>query len=343
MTTHVLICDDSSVARKQMARSLPGDWDIDVSFAQNGEEALSAINEGLGDILFLDLNMPVMDGYETLEHIKQQDLPTMTIVVSSDIQPEAHSRVHKLGALDFIQKPTCSEEIVGLLDKFGLYRAEERVAKADDTGEIAPAIIRKGEVGEINTRDCMQEVANVAMGKAADLLARLLHSFVKLPIPKVNLLEVNELQMALSLTEQGDTYSAVCQGFIGSGISGEALLIFTDSSFHDIAELLNYQGELDDAAELELIMEVTNILVGACINGIAEQLDTYFSQGHPVVLGQHVKVSDLVHANADNWNQVLAVEITYEIENHNICCDLLLLFTEDSMDILNRQISYLMD
>ena len=90
-------------------------------------------------------------------------------------------------------------------------------------------------------------------------------------------------------------------------------------------------------------MEVTNILVGACINGIAEQLDTYFSQGHPVVLGQHVKVSDLVQANADNWNQVLAVEITYEIENHNICCDLLLLFTEDSLDILNRQISYLMD
>ncbi len=341
MTTHVLICDDSSVARKQMARSLPGDWDIDVSFAQNGEEALSAINEGLGDILFLDLNMPVMDGYETLEHIKQQDLPTMTIVVSSDIQPEAHSRVHKLGALDFIQKPTCSEEIAGLLDKFGLYRAEDKLAQTADAA--VPAIIRKGEVGEINTRDCMQEVANVAMGKAADLLARLLHAFVKLPIPKVNLLEVNELQRALSLTEQGDTYSAVCQGFIGSGISGEALLIFTDSSFHDIAELLNYQGELDDAAELELIMEVTNILVGAFINGVAEQLDTYFSQGHPVVLGQHVKVSDLVKANADNWNQVLAVEITYEIENHNICCDLLLLFTEDSLDILNRQISYLMD
>lgn len=341
MTTHVLICDDSSVARKQMARSLPGDWDIDVSFAQNGEEALSAIREGLGDILFLDLNMPVMDGYETLANIQQHDLPTMTIVVSSDIQPEAHHRVEKMGAIDFLQKPTCPEQIAELLSKFGLYRAEEKLAPA--AAAATPTVIRKGEVGEINTADCMQEVANVSMGQAADLLARLLNAFVKLPIPRVSLLEGSELQKALTLTEQGDTYSAVCQGFIGAGISGEALLVFTDSSFHDIAELLNYKGELDDSAELELIMEVANILVGACINGFAEQLDIHFSQGHPVVLGQHVKVSDLVKANAENWNQILAIEITYEIENHNICCELLLLFTEDSLDILNRQISYLMD
>ena len=343
MTTQVLICDDSSVARKQMARSLPGDWDIDVSFAHNGEEALSAIKEGLGDILFLDLNMPVMDGYETLANIQQHDLPTMTIVVSSDIQPEAHNRVQKLGAIDLLQKPTCPEQIAGLLDRFGLYRAGDKVVPASETSGASPVVIRKGEVGEINTADCMQEVANVSMGQAADLLARLLNAFVKLPIPKVSLLEVTELQKALSLTEQGDSYSAVCQGFIGAGISGEALLIFTDSSFHDIAELLNYKGELDRAAELGLIMEVANILVGVCINGIAAQLDVHFSQGHPVVLGQHVKVSDLVRANADNWKQTLAIEITYEIENYNICCDLLLLFTEDSLDILNRHISYLMD
>ena len=42
MTTPVLICDDSSVARKQMARTLPSDWDIEISFAKHGEEALTA-------------------------------------------------------------------------------------------------------------------------------------------------------------------------------------------------------------------------------------------------------------------------------------------------------------
>jgi chemotaxis protein CheY-P-specific phosphatase CheC len=159
----------------------------------------------------------------------------------------------------------------------------------------------------------------------------------------VNLLEVSELQMALALTEQENTYSAVCQGFIGSGICGEALLIFSDSSFTDIAKLLQYKGEINRTVELELLMEVASILVGACTNGIAQQLDTTFSQGHPVVLGQHVKVSELIRANTGRWKKTMAIEITYEIENYNISCDLLMLFTEDSLENLNKRLSYLMD
>lgn len=344
MSIPVLICDDSSVARKQMARTLPSDWDIEVSFAKHGQEAISAIKEGLGDILFLDLNMPVMDGYETLEEIKRLDLPTMVIVVSGDIQPEAHKRVKDLGAVEFIKKPTSPEALMELLEKFGLYSPSSTgtTPVATDQPKAMPTI-KKGEIGAIEYRDCIQEIANVAMGQAADLLARLLKVFVKLPIPRVNLLEVSELQMALALTEQDNTYSAVCQGFIGSGIAGEALLIFSDSSFSDIAKLLNFKGEINRTVELELLMEVASILVGACTNGIAQQLDTTFSQGHPVVLGQHVKVSELIRANASRWKKTMAIEITYEIENYNISCDLLMLFTEDSLENLNKRLSYLMD
>jgi len=340
MTTPVLICDDSSVARKQMARTLPDDWDVSISYAKHGEEALEAIKEGLGDILFLDLNMPVMDGYETLENIAKQDLPSMVIVVSGDIQPEAHKRVKALGAVEFIKKPTSKEALAELLEKFGLYRPSE--TPVSDAPPVEKTVV-KGEIGQIEYRDCIQEIANVAMGQAGDLLARLLNVFVKLPIPNVNILEVSELEMALSQTEGSATYSAVCQGFIGSGICGEALLIFSDSSFEDIAKLLNYTGDINRMIELELLMEVASILVGACTNGIAQQLDTNFSQGHPVVLGQHVKVSNLIKANSKRWKKTLAIEITYEIENYNISCDLLLLFTEDSLDNLNKRLSYLMD
>lgn len=343
MTTPVLICDDSSVARKQMARSLPADWDIEVSFASNGQEALEAIKNGQGDIMFLDLNMPVMDGYETLEQIKAQDLPTMVIVVSGDIQPEARDRVKKLGAIEFIKKPIAPESLIELLENFGLYQAQEQAAIEAPVQKEEPAVVIKQDSGDIEYRDCIQEISNVAMGQAADRLARLLNVFVKLPIPNVNVLEVSELQMALTFTEQENTYSAVCQGFIGSGIAGEALLIFSDSSFNDIAQLLKYEGEINRTVELELLMEIASILVGACTNGFAEQLDIHFSQGHPVVLGQHVKVSDLIKTNSSRWKETLAIEITYEIENYNVSCDLLLLFTEDSLDNLYKRLSYLMN
>lgn len=192
-------------------------------------------------------------------------------------------------------------------------------------------------------RDCYQEIVNVAIGQAADLLARLLNVFVIMPIPNVNLIEVSELNMALKSLEDADSASAVCQGFIGAGISGEALLVFNDASFSDIAKLMNYQGELNPNIELELIMDIASILNGACLNGIAQQLDVQFSQGHPVVLGQHCNLSDLVRTESRTWKKTLAIEINFTIEHHNVNCDLLLLFTEDSIQNLNKRISFLID
>ena len=105
MPIPVLICDDSALARKQMARTLPKGWEVDITFAKNGAEGIEAIKAGKGEIVFLDLNMPVMDGYEVLEIIQREDLPALVIVVSGDIQIKAHERVKALGALDFIQNP----------------------------------------------------------------------------------------------------------------------------------------------------------------------------------------------------------------------------------------------
>lgn len=43
MTMRVLICDDSAMARKQMARALPTNWDVETSFAVDGHEALEKV------------------------------------------------------------------------------------------------------------------------------------------------------------------------------------------------------------------------------------------------------------------------------------------------------------
>lgn len=125
MPTPILICDDSSFARKQMIRALPKSWDVEVSQASNGEEALEIIRAGKAEVTFLDLTMPVMDGYETLTVIHQEDLPTMVIVVSGDIQPEARERVRKLGAMDFIRKPITADKAKETLITYGLVQEGE--------------------------------------------------------------------------------------------------------------------------------------------------------------------------------------------------------------------------
>ncbi|MBE0481969.1 MAG: histidine kinase [Bacterioplanes sp.] len=192
-------------------------------------------------------------------------------------------------------------------------------------------------------RDCYQEIVNVAMGQAADRLARLLDAYVVLPIPQVNLIEANDLHMAIQGAEDNHAISSVCQGFIGSGIAGEALLLFNDTSFEDLATLMNYSGPLNRYGELELLMDVSSVLIGACIQGIGDQLGIHFNQGHPVVLGQHCQVADIVKSGNHQWNKTLAIEIHYTLEHVNIDCNLLLLFTEDSVAKLNNKIDYLLD
>ncbi len=312
-----------------MARALPKGWNVNLSFASNGVEALKAIEAGKGDILFLDLNMPVMDGYEVLQSLHGAGMKTKVIVVSGDIQPEAYQRVMKLGALTFIKKPIIESQLSEVLD-------------AHQLRGTSTTTIQHLEV-KTDLRDVYREIANVAMGRAADFLARLLGAFVVMPIPNVNMIEVAELRMALDEIAAGDNVTAVCQGFIGSGIAGEALLIFNESSFKDIAELMKYDGKIDESVELELLMDISNVLIGACLKGIVDQLDITFSQGHPMVLGRHIKVADLLKGNAMKWKQTFAIEMGYRIENRKINCDLLLLFTEDSMDAMRRHVWHLLE
>lgn len=326
----VLVCDDSLVARKQVAKCLPQDWEVAVHFAKNGEEGLASLAAGKGDLLLLDLNMPVLDGYGTLEAIQKQGLKTKVIVVSGDIQPEARDRVVSLGALDFIRKPVDPQTLAEVLDKHNILHVEE-----EEVHELTPL--------DPDIRDCYQEITNIAMGQAGDHLARTMDVFVELPIPNVNLIEVSELHMMLSDIESHEEVTAVCQGFLGPGISGEALCILSDSSFDDVAKILNVEGEVDDQLQLELLMDAASILIGTCLSGLANQMDVNFSQGHPIVLGQHRAITEIISMNKIKWKRTLAIELSYGLEGYNVQCDLILLFTEESMKMMNSKLAHLLE
>ena len=114
------------------------------------------------------------------------------------------------------------------------------------------------------------------MGQAADLLARLLDTFVRLPVPKITTVYRSELSMVLTASaQQQDTYSAVCQGFTGAGLAGEALLLFSDSSVKDMARLLGYGDTDAETVEVEVLMDMSSILFGAFLRGVGEQMDIH--------------------------------------------------------------------
>ena len=327
MTTPVLICDDSSFARNQIARALPQDWDVSLSFAGEGSEALAAIRAGQADVLFLDLNMPGLDGYGVLEAIRRDDLPSLVIVVSGDIQPEARERVMKLGALAFVKKPVEPEQIVAILRQFGIHQPATTVTRRD--------------TAQVDELDIYKEIANVAMGRAADLLARLLNAFVEMPIPQVRFVEGADLRMLLESANARDNVSAVCQGFLGWGMGGEILMFFENTGYAELAELLQVDGELDEAQRLDLLCDVASLVHGACLKGVSEQLDIPFNLSPPLVLGHHQHIAELVRRNAARWTRLLAIEMQFGVEHRPVRADLLLLFNEGSLAPLRHRAALL--
>jgi chemotaxis protein CheY-P-specific phosphatase CheC len=330
----LLVCDDSNMARKQLIRALPPEWPVSLSQANNGEEALALIRQGLGPVMLLDLTMPVLDGYQTLAALRAEGLSSKVIVVSGDVQEEAVRRVRELGALAFIKKPADPEILRQTLIDLNLFDPQATPAAQAQAAALSEL--------KVSFRDALREVSNVAMGRAAALLAKVLGVFVQLPVPQVNIFEVSELHMTLLDAQRGERFSAICQGFIGEAIAGEALLLFHDSEVDDMARLLGWQPE-NEAQTSEMLLDLASILTGACLAGVAEQLDLRFSQGHPQLLGQHASLDQLIQVNRQRWRKTLAVEISYSLEGHAIHFDLLLLFTEDSIKRLTDKIGYLME
>ncbi|WP_025536964.1 response regulator [Vibrio parahaemolyticus] len=332
MSFPVLICDDSALARKQMARSLPATLNPDITFAIHGKNALEELAQKEFKLMFLDLTMPEMDGFETLENMQRLGNKTPVVVVSGDIQPKAKERVFALGAKAFIQKPIAKDELKNALKE--LIEPEPRPLI------ITPSVI---ELPILRRRDIYMEVANVSIGRAADALARHFDVFVQLPLPNVNIFEVSELHMALRDLASHDNVSGVCQGFCGEGIAGEALVILSDSSVSDLKKLMNVPADSEELEELELLMDISNILVGSFLNGLGEQSEVRFFQSPPVLLGQHISIDSIIESTTGAFKRTMTFEVSYNIEGTSIRCDLLFMFVDESLPLLDNKLAYLME
>ncbi|HIF5876851.1 TPA: response regulator [Vibrio parahaemolyticus] len=332
MSFPVLICDDSALARKQMARSLPATLNPDITFVIHGKNALEELAQKEFKLMFLDLTMPEMDGFETLENMQRLGNKTPVVVVSGDIQPKAKERVFALGAKAFIQKPIAKDELKNALKE--LIEPEPRPLI------ITPSVI---ELPILRRRDIYMEVANVSIGRAADALARHFDVFVQLPLPNVNIFEVSELHMALRDLASHDNVSGVCQGFCGEGIAGEALVILSDSSVSDLKKLMKVPADSEELEELELLMDISNILVGSFLNGLGEQSEVRFFQSPPVLLGQHISIDSIIESTTGAFKRTMTFEVSYNIEGTSIRCDLLFMFVDESLPLLDNKLAYLME
>lgn len=324
MALSVIVCDDSKFARSQLVRGLPEELKTNLKEASDGAQALDIIKSGFGELMFLDLNMPNMDGYEVLQEIKKQNLDILVIVITGDVQAEAEKRIMSLGALAYIKKPLDLSQLNEVLIRYGLADI------VNDPQEL-------GKDQGVTYLDKLQEVTNIAMGKAAKKIAELLNIFVKMPIPVVTCRTGSQLyeEMNAEMIEDGDLL--VSSGFCGSRMEGEIVIFYAKSAVDNLLHILVSDDDVNEG-RVSTMIDLSNLIISTLMSGIAEFLGAQFSRTHPsfVRLNQNIQLSDSL---ADT--RILNVKMTYTIPDQNINITLWILFTEASQASVAERLSYI--
>jgi CheY-like chemotaxis protein len=104
--TRVLIVDDSATVRRIVSKVLRGSiFTIEATEADNGQAALYCCGSDRFDVVFLDCNMPGLDGLQTLEALIARDRQVKVIMISSERNEERERHARERGAVAFLHKP----------------------------------------------------------------------------------------------------------------------------------------------------------------------------------------------------------------------------------------------
>ncbi len=110
-----IVVDDERPARRKILRFLKTEPDVEVvGEAGNGHEAIEIIQREKPDIIFLDIQMPGLDGFDVVEAIDVQPLPQIVFVTAYD---QFALRAFEVHALDYLLKPFDVKRFQSVLER----------------------------------------------------------------------------------------------------------------------------------------------------------------------------------------------------------------------------------
>jgi two-component system LytT family response regulator len=169
MTLRTIIVDDEPLARKGLMVRLQAYDDINV-FAQcsNGREAIEAIRAYQVDLMFLDIQMPGLNGFQVIEEINKQGLKLPSVVFATAFDQYA-IKAFEVHAIDYIMKPTDEDRLDQTIKKIRNY-----FNSSTDADHKAKLIRLVSDVTGNDYQQILTELANnqpVSLSSYSDILA----------------------------------------------------------------------------------------------------------------------------------------------------------------------------
>ncbi len=181
MMLRAAIADDEPPARRKLARLLAGHEDIEVvGQAATGHEAVTLLRRDPPDVLFLDIQMPGLDGFEVLETLGQLNGVSVVFVTAHD---EFAVRAFEVEALDYLLKPVTEARLGKVLE-----RLRERAGQREDQSQPrtywkrilvrGPRVMQFVDVQSIDWIEADRNYTVVHCGEAEHLIRSTIEAFV---------------------------------------------------------------------------------------------------------------------------------------------------------------------
>jgi chemotaxis protein CheC len=189
-------------------------------------------------------------------------------------------------------------------------------------------------------QDALVELLNIGFGRAASSLSQLTGHRVLLEVPQVSVHPINELNTALTAV-LADEVASVHQIFSGA-VAGDALLILDYEAAGMLKELLTNEPPLPlplDASAREVLTEVGNILLNACLGtfGNILQVQVSFSVPHLNLETLHDVMRSLL-VNREGLRYALVVHAGFKLRDTEVKGYLVIVLTVASLDRLIRAV-----
>ena len=119
MSKRILVVEDQADTR-QIIRDMLGPTDYEVTEAENGEQALAAIAKQRPDLILMDIQLPIMDGYTAMRQIRSDPaLRSIPIIAVTSYAPrEEENKARAAGCDDYVPKPFSPRQLLAKIRNF---------------------------------------------------------------------------------------------------------------------------------------------------------------------------------------------------------------------------------
>jgi chemotaxis protein CheC len=194
-------------------------------------------------------------------------------------------------------------------------------------------------------RDILQEIMNIAFGKAAAELAEVINIFVVLSVPYIKLLKAADLPDYLRYEIRDfSNISIVEQNFWGK-FKGSAFLIFPAGAGKGLINMLDADHEATfesgsiEVLEKETLMEIGNILIGACVGKMTELLGDVVTYSPPKVVVENEPHEILPKKLFDPEYTAIVMKTDFSFDERNVSGFLFLVTTHDSVAWIKQSLA----